>query len=136
MTKIGGQTRLRFDSVKLLEHEDGECRAEVAFSFGERIVNASATANNEGTGPLRAAAAAALEAVELAAGSRFNCVLADLDHVHALGKNLIAVLVNVEFEGKQVQVFGSCQIAGDEPGAAVKAALNATNRFFELAMRE
>jgi hypothetical protein len=33
-------------------------------------------------------------------------------------------------------VFGSCQIDGDEINAAVKSALNATNRFFELAMRE
>jgi hypothetical protein len=34
-----------------------------------------------------------------------------------------------------MQVFGSCQIADSETDAAVKAALNATNRFFELAMR-
>jgi hypothetical protein len=35
-----------------------------------------------------------------------------------------------------VQVFGSCQIAGNEVDAAVKATLNATNRFFELSMRD
>jgi hypothetical protein len=33
-------------------------------------------------------------------------------------------------------VFGSCQISGSEIDAAVKATLNATNRFFELAMRK
>jgi len=35
-----------------------------------------------------------------------------------------------------VQVFGSCQIAGIPLDSAVKSALNATNRFVELAMRD
>ena len=61
--------------------------------------------------------------------------LADLDHVNALGKDLVAVLVDIVFENKNIQVFGSCPIAGPEIDAAVKAALNATNRFVELSMR-
>ena len=65
--------------------------------------------------------------MEEAVEGRFRCKLADLDHVNALGKNLIAVLVDIDFEGKQVQVFGSCQLAGNETDAAVKAALNATD---------
>jgi hypothetical protein len=55
--------------------------------------------------------------------------------VNALGKDLIAVLVDVNFQGSDVQIFGSCQIAGHEIDCAVKSALNATNRIFELAMR-
>jgi hypothetical protein len=46
------------------------------------------------------------------------------------------VLVDIKFQGRDVQVFGSCQIAGSEIDCTVKAALNATNRMFELAMRE
>jgi hypothetical protein len=86
-------------------------------------------------GPLKAAARATLEAMEQAVDGRFRCKLADLDHVSALGKNLIAVLVDIDFEGKQVQVFGSCQLSGNEIDASVKAALNATNRFFDLAQK-
>ncbi len=85
---------------------------------------------------MKAAAEATLKAIERAVDNRFRCVLADIDHVNALGKNLIAVLVDIDFEGREVQVFGSCQIAVSELDSAVKSALNATNRFFELAMRD
>ena len=76
-----------------------------------------------------------MKAVQEAAAHKFTCVLSDLDHVNALGKELIAVLVDMNFESRDVQVFGSCQIAGSEIDCAVKATLNATNRMFELAMR-
>ena len=55
--------------------------------------------------------------------------------VHRRVENLIAVLVDINFEGKDFQVFGSCQITDDVLDAAAKAALNATNRFVELASR-
>ncbi|HET8676338.1 MAG TPA: alpha-isopropylmalate synthase regulatory domain-containing protein [Blastocatellia bacterium] len=129
------QKRLRFDRAETTRQGDEQCLAEVTLSFADRILKASATESCEGVGPLKAAARAALEATEQAVEGRFRCKLADLDHVNALGKNLIAVLVDIEFEGKQVQVFGSCQLSGNEIDAAVKAALNATNRFFDLAQK-
>ena len=135
MTKIVSQQRLRFDYADLHQEADGQCRVEVGFTFVNRVVRASALDSNEGRGPLRAAASASLKAIAAAADNRFGCALADLDHVHALGKDLIAVLVNVDFEGKQIQVFGSCQITSNETDASVRAALNATNRFFDLAIR-
>ena len=135
MTKIASQERLRFDYVDVHPEDGPQCRVEVGFTFMNRLVRASSTDSNEGVGPLKAAASAALKAIEMAAESRFGCSLADLDHVNALGKDLIAVLVNVDFEGKQLQVFGSCQITSSETDAAVRAALNATNRFFDLALR-
>lgn len=109
----------------------------VTLTLGQLIFQASAeAASAEAAGPLKAAAVATLEAVQGAAANKFACSLADLDHVNALGKDLIAVLVDIKFQGRDVQVFGSCQIAGSEIDCTVKAALNATNRVFELAMRE
>ena len=129
------QKRLRFDRADVHQSDDGECRVEVTFTLSERIITASANGACEGEGRLKAAASAALKAVEETVERRFTCKLADLDHVNALGKDLIGVLVDVTFEERETQVFGSCQIADSETDAAVKAALNATNRFFELAMR-
>ena len=128
--------RLRFDRATVTEDSGGRSRASVTLALGERPFEAEAIAASEGTGPLKAAAEASLKAIQEAAEQRFSCSLADLDHVNALGKNLIAVLVDVRFEGRDSQIFGSCQIGDSELDAAVKAALNATNRFFELAMRE
>ncbi len=108
----------------------------VTLTLGQLIFEAGAAAADGTGGPLKAAAVATLEAVQQAAGNKFSCSLSDLDHVNALGKDLMAVLVDFKFEGRDVQVFGSCQIAGSEVDCTVKAVLNATNRMFELAIRE
>ena len=129
------QQRLRFEGAQVIEESSGLCRVEVTLSLAGRIVQASASGAASGLGPLKAAAIASLLAVEDAAEGRFKCRVADLDHVNALGKDLIAVLVDVDFEGRDVQVFGSCPVQGSDVATACKAALNATNRFFELAMR-
>ena len=135
MSTTSGRNRLRFDRVEVTEEAGERCRVVVSLALGQLVFQSDAEEAGEGSGPLKAAAAATLKAVQQAAANRFTCSLSDLDHVNALGKDLIAVLVDVKFEGRDVQVFGSCQIDGDEIAAAVKAALNATNRFFELAMR-
>jgi len=129
------QTRLRFDNFDTSVESGDLCRVQVTLSFAERTITAEAADVNEGIGPLRAAAKAALNAVDRAVEGRIRCSLNDLDHVEALGKSLIAVLVDVVFEGRDVQVFGSCQITGSTMDAAIKSALNATNRFVELSMR-
>jgi len=129
------KTRLRFDSVELKSGGSQLCRAELKFTFGGEQIKAAAIDSESGLGPLRAAAAATIIAIQQAVTNRFTCRLEDLDRVNALGKELIAVLVKVDFDGREFQLFGSCQIAADETAAAVKATLNATNRFVDLAMR-
>jgi hypothetical protein len=129
------QTRLRFDHFEMSIEEGDLCRVQVTLSFADRTITTDATDVNDGIGPLRAAAKAALNAVDRFVDGRIRCSLNDLDHVEALGKSLIAVLVDVVFERRDVQVFGSCQITGSTMDAAIKSALNATNRFVELSMR-
>ena len=135
MSTTPGRKRLRFDRAEVTEEPSGQCRVIVTLTLGQLIFKASATCDPDGTGPLKGAAVATLEAVREAAANKFACSLADLDHVNALGKELIAVLVDIKFGSRDVQVFGSCQIAGSEIDCTVKAAINATNRVFELAMR-
>jgi hypothetical protein len=136
MTNNPGRKRLRFDRAEISEEAGGLCVARVVFTFGGQEIAAEAAESNDSKAPLKAAARATLGAIEQAVGGRFSCSMVDLDHVNALGKDLIAVLVDVSFEGRAVQVFGSCQRTESEVDAAVKAALNATNRFVELAMRD
>lgn len=127
--------RLRFDRAQIKSDTDGSSLVEVTFTFAGREIRATQQDNGENDGLLRAAARATLLAIEEAVEGRFSCALADLDRVNALGKDLIAVLVNLDYKGSHVQLFGSCQIAGSEIDVTVKAALNATNRFVELALR-
>ncbi len=127
--------RLRFDHVESQTTESGTDLVKVTLAFGDTVVQQSEALADETLAVLKAAAKATLAAVTKVAARHFACDLVDLDHVNALGKNLIAVLVDINYDGKVTQVFGSCQVNGQELAAAVKAALNATNRFFELAMR-
>lgn len=135
MSDSMSQMRLRFDKAEVLDDGGATCRVRVTVSYAERVIEAEAAMGDEPIGYLKAAAIATLIAVEESVNHRFTAHLADLDHVNALGKDLVAVLVDILFEGKDIQVFGSCPIAGAEMDAAVKAALNATNRFVELSMR-
>ena len=129
--------RLRFDRAEVSDGADGQRHVKVTLTLGQLMFHAGAESlSGDSTAVLKAAAAATLDAVQGAAANRFACTLADLDHVNALGKDLVAVLVDIKLQGRNVQVFGSCQIAGSEIDCAVKAVLNATNRMFELAIRE
>ena len=136
MTDSGSHMRLRFDKAEVLDGGEGGCRVRVTVSYAARVIEAEAAMDDAPIGYLKAAATATLKAVEETVEQRFTATLADLDHVNALGKDLVAVLVDIVFEDKNIQVFGSCPIAGPEIDAAVKAALNATNRFVELSMRD
>lgn len=126
--------RLRFDKAEL-QFQGEDCRIDVTFTFGGKQFRGHATGAGDPAGQLRTSAIATINVIQQIAADRFQCSLADIDHVRALGKELIAVLVNVDFEGKQTQVFGSCQLVGNEIDVAIKATLNATNRLVELAMR-
>jgi len=129
------QKRLRFERATVYPEPNEQCRVEVELTFSDRTIRASGQGSALGSEPLKAAALATIRAIQEVVNGRFDCRLTDLDHVTALGKNLIAVLIDFVFEGKDMQVFGSCQVSGSEVDAAVKATLNATNRLFELAMR-
>jgi hypothetical protein len=135
MSDSVSQMRLRFDKAEVLDGGEPACRVRVTVSYAGRVIEGVAAMGGGVIGDLKAAAIATLTAVEATVDHRFTARLADIDHVNALGKDLVAVLVDVSFEGKAIQVFGSCPIAGAEIDAAVKAALNATNRFVELSMR-
>lgn len=132
----GNRNRIKFERAEVTSETAQGVRIDLSFTHEDCAIRTSAESDPAGQSRLRAAASAALEAVQVASNSRIACSLADLDHVTAFGKDMIAVLVDIEFEGRQVQVFGSCQVSGSEIDSAVKAALNGTNRFFELAMRK
>ena len=135
MPENRNEYRLRFDRVALRGEGTGRCRVELLFSFANQPVEVSQPCLTDRNGPLRAAVLATLKVVEDVTNGQVKCELEDLDQVSALGQNLIAVLVNLGFEGRTIQLFGSCRIDGDKIDAGVRATLNATNRFIELAMR-
>jgi hypothetical protein len=129
------RSRLKFDSV--LEHkDDGKMWAEVALTFnGETVAGRSPEVDEEGArSGIRPVALATLDAIGAFVGHRFSCDLQEVDRVHALGKELVVLLINMEFENRRIQLFGSCRVGDSVTEAAAKAALDATNRYVDIVL--
>src|SRR5947208_603656 len=94
------QMRLRFDKAEVLDDGGTTRRVRVTVSYAGQETEGEAAIGSEVIGDLKAAAIATLTAVEASVDHRFTAHLADIDHVNALGKELVAVLVDVSFEGK------------------------------------
>jgi len=125
--------RLKFDHVDY--KFDGEKEwVEVTLSFNEQTVKGESPAADSGEGRegVRRTAMATLKAIEDFVGRQFACDLQEVDRVKALGKELVVLLINLDFEGRRIQLFGSCRIADDVTSAAAKAALDATNRYIDI----
>jgi len=127
--------RLKFDKI---DHraDDGKHWVEVTLSFNGRAVTgrSPATEVGEGREGVRRTAMATLQAIEYFVESQFTCELQEVDRVKALGKELVVLLINLDFEGRRIQLFGSCRIAEDVPSASAKAALDATNRYIDIVL--
>ena len=88
----------------------------------------------EGREGVRRTAMATLTAIEQFVNNEFKCELQEVDRVRALGKELVVLLINLDFEDRHIQLFGSCRITDDVMGATAKAALDATNRYIDIVM--
>lgn len=128
--------RLKFDRVEE-KTEDGKVWSEVTLTFaGRPIVGRSpAFEEFEARAQIRRAALATLDAIEEFVDRQFHCELQEVDRVQALGKELVVLLITINFEGRNIQLFGSCRAADDVTDAAAKAALDATNRYVDIVLQ-
>jgi hypothetical protein len=127
--------RLKLERVEE-QSEDGRVWMEVTLTFGGQSVVGKSPAVDEGESRagIRRAALATLDAIETFVGRQFRCELQEVDRVHALGKELVVLLITMDFEGRTIQLFGSCRAADETAEAAAKAALDATNRYIDIVL--
>lgn len=127
--------RLKFESIRRVADNDQEW-VEVSLVFGDRtIVGRSPKADLLDTrGGIRRTALATLDGVTQFVDRQFTCELQEIDRVTALGKELVVLLINLDFEGRKIQLFGSCRAGDDVLQATARAALDATNRYIEIAL--
>src|SRR5689334_7686311 len=125
--------RLKFDRIEE-KVDDGKVWMEVTLTFsGQPIMGRSpAIEEFESRAGIRRAALATLDAIETFVGRQFRCELQEVDRVQALGKELVVLLITIAFEGRNIQLFGSCRVADEISEAAAKAALDATNRYVDI----
>mgnify|MGYP000988903797 CR=1 FL=1 len=127
------RVRLKLDSVES-RSDDGKISTEVVLSFQGAPIHGRSPLVDAGEhgAVLRGAALATLDAIETFVERAFYCSLNEVDRVHALGKELVVLLIDMNFEGRQIQLFGSCRAGDDATQAAAKAALDATNRYIDI----
>ena len=129
--------RLRFDRIEE-KSDDAGLWMEVTLTQGERSVvgRSPSVDSGETRDGIRRAALATLDAIETFVDRQFSCDLQEVDRVHALGKELVVLLINLRFEGRQIQLFGSCRAGEEVREAAAKAALDATNRYIDIVLNK
>ncbi|MCS6885319.1 MAG: hypothetical protein RMM17_09125 [Acidobacteriota bacterium] len=125
------RSRLRYEAVqKTITPESNIC-ISVTLSYREQIYQSSACGSIDGN-EVELAAEACLKAVEQFVQGHFSCQLIEADMLHVLGRPTIVLLVRIPFEGREIEIFGSCKISSNVLEAAARAALDATNRYVEL----
>jgi hypothetical protein len=129
--------RLRFDSIRRVSDEDQEW-VEVTLSYDDHVVVGRSPKADllETRGGIRRTALATLDGIMQFVEHKFTCELQEIDRVSALGKELVVLLINLEFEGRKIQLFGSCRTGDDVLSATAKAALDATNRYIDIARND
>ena len=128
--------RLKFDRVERVL-EDGNEWFEVILSLDGRTFvgrNQPIVDPSVARGGIRRTATAAISAVQACVEGTITCQLQEVDRVRALGKERVVILVAIDFEGRRIQLFGSCAIEDDVLAATAKAVLNATNRYVDIAL--
>lgn len=135
MSTQSGRARLKFDRIEE-KAEEGREWIEATLSFAnEPVVGRSPSIPaSESRGGVRRTALATLDAIERFVDYQFRCELQEVDRVHALGKDLVVLLINITFEGRQIQLFGSCRAGTSITDASAKAALDATNRYIDIVL--
>jgi hypothetical protein len=121
---------------RLLRFDDIEVRQTTADSFACRVTLSAPRDRifmGEGMSsvlgvPMTAAARATLRAIEVYAGARFT--LESIRKTHVGDRELILVIVS-ESSQPRLELTGAVVIRGDEPEAAARAVLDATNRWLE-----
>jgi len=129
--------RLKFDRIEE-KSDDAGLWMEVSLTQGGRMVvgRSPSVEAGESRDGIRRAALATLDAIETFVDREFSCDLQEVDRVHALGKELVVLLINLKFEGRQIQLFGSCRAGEEVREAAAKAALDATNRYIDIVLNK
>lgn len=121
--------RVRFVGVKrTLEEEGRRCRMRVALEWNGTIFGGEATGEAGPLQELRAAAAAALVAVQQVAGGEPAVRLTGVKQIRAFDSDLVLVSL-FHSAAPPERLVGTVMVAGDPVRAAALAVLSALNRL-------
>ncbi len=132
MTERSSQRRVKLVRLELEQRATDRCHARVALEWGAETYSGGADETGPELREPRCAANAATSALQQVVGAdRATFELLDLATVTVFQTPAVVVALSIHDRDETLYSVGFCLVKQDLPQAAVKAVLNATNRFLQ-----
>jgi hypothetical protein len=121
--------RVIFRRLRVVQEEPYKCTAYVELRLGDIIFEGNHRETDTPRARMYASARAVIEALEYLAEKEISLYLAGLEQVRVLQRDVLVALVEGRRHLQEVQMLGASVIDDDPYEAAVRAVLDAVNRF-------
>ncbi len=127
--KPGAVPRVIFRRLRVVQEEPLKCTAYVELKLGDVIFEGSHRDTDTPQARLYSSARAVIEALEYLSEKEMAFYLAGLEHLRVFQRQVLVVLVEGRQDRSNVRMLGTAEIQEDPHEAAVRAVLDAVNRF-------
>lgn len=121
--------RVVFQGLRVVQESSLKCTAFVELKLGDVIFEGSHRDTDTPRGRMYSAARAVIEALEYLAQKEMAFYLAWIEELHVFQDDVLVALVEGRRHLDQVRMLGAAKLEDDPPEAAVRAVLDAVNRF-------
>ncbi|HUP01284.1 MAG TPA: hypothetical protein VM737_07185 [Gemmatimonadota bacterium] len=125
----GQSPRLVFQRLRVVHDEALKCTAHVELKLGDVIFEGSHRDTDTPRARMYSSARAVIEALDYLAEKEMALYLAGLDLLRVYQRDVMVVLIEGRHQLHQVRLLGTAMIEDDPYEAAVRAVLDAVNRF-------
>jgi hypothetical protein len=127
--QYAAQQRLVFQRLRVSLDESLKCTAHVELKLGDVIFEGSHRDTDTPRARMYSSARAVIEALAYLAEKEMALYLAGLDLLRVFQRDVMVVLIEGRHRLDQVRLLGTAMIEDDPHEAAVRAVLDAVNRF-------
>ncbi|HEX9640842.1 MAG TPA: hypothetical protein VGB13_05975 [Candidatus Krumholzibacteria bacterium] len=125
----GSTARVVFHRLRVVEDDALKCTAHVELKLGDVIFEGSHRDTDTPEARVYAAARAVIEALEYLTEKEMAFYLAGLEQMRVYEERLLVVLVEARRGRQRMRMVGTAAVKDDLHEAAVRAVLDAVNRF-------
>jgi hypothetical protein len=127
--------RLIFQRLRVIQDEDLKCTAHVELKLGDVIFEGRHRDTDTPHARMYSSARAVIEALEYLAEKEMAFYLAGLEHLQVFQRDVLVVLIEGRHQLHHARLVGTAEIGDDPHEAAVRAVLDAINRFINRPVR-
>jgi hypothetical protein len=127
--------RLIFQRLRVIQDEDLKCTAHVELKLGDIIFEGRHRDTDTPRARMYSSARAVIEALEYLAEKEMAFYLAGLEHMQVFQRDVMVVLIEGRHQLHHARLVGTAEIGDDPHEAAVRAVLDAVNRFINRPAR-